>query len=817
MDLEKVKQLRCLLTLHFAIIAWLTAMLVATGSGSIFLPVFIFFVSASAYLFVDKLQWFELGRVGSYVGMTAATSIAIASYIYNAFYVPSESGQLLAVAGLLVYPEAVLFLQRKNLRIYEQLAVFLLLEMIVAALVNDNVVFGILLTPIILLWVSSLLLFSRYATLVHIDPSIETPQPKLAEVLFKRFMKHVLGDSPVRKPVTTHLVTGRDVQRSLTFRRMVQSFPIGVGALAFAGMFFYFLPRTTPSTLQTGMGNESRVGLPSVLRFGEVGKILQNRSPVMRVSLTHALSGKPYQLNPDSAPYLRSIVFDSYGPSSRGRWVARGEWQALATPRHRKLSSGGLVRGLTNFNRDLVHVEFDIRRRFASSMYTLPPSYATNKVQNIKLNHDPVRMLLQKLDESNMLQSRSLVYELGSAAFAGGTQSPVTPAHLSFSSPNQLDQEHAYELTVLTRGFNAFDNANDYRRQLLSRAGIQDAKSDRFAAALAIEDHFLNSGEFTYSLDLSPPSDPDLDPIEDFIVHQRSGHCQYFASAMAAMMRQSGIPTRLVVGYRPTEYNRLGDYFLVRQSDAHAWLEGFFKREELVGTPYQQFLTNADAYWVRFDPTPATNGEDGEITEQQGQAIDFAEKLWKDYVVEGQKLNGENSLYAPVAENSKDAYDELVLAFNRIRESIQQGRFWNGQQFGFLGVMVIAIVGILIFGVAIWQGIAFFPKFAPKWALRLGVVKERSNISQQFYARCIRLLEQLGVRRHPSETPQEFSHNANRILMEQGQDADQSLTFLTKLYYQLRFGSKKQPTQDDLRAIDQELTTVENAVASSRR
>ena len=63
----------------------------------------------------------------------------------------------------------------------------------VAALVNDNVLFGILLLPIVLLWVSSLFHFSRYATLVQIAPNIEVPMPKLAEVLFARFVKSIMA------------------------------------------------------------------------------------------------------------------------------------------------------------------------------------------------------------------------------------------------------------------------------------------------------------------------------------------------------------------------------------------------------------------------------------------------------------------------------------------------------------------------------------------------------------------------------------------------------------------------------------------------
>ena len=243
----------------------------------------------TAYIFVDRLEWFELGRIGSYVGMLAATTFSIASYFYYAFSISSESGQLAAIAGLLVYPEAVLFLQRKSLRVYEQLAVFLLLEMIVAALVNDNILFGVLLAPIMLMWVSSLFLFSRYATLVQMQPSLDEPVPILVEILYRLFVKSVIGEKPKPSIVTTRTSLA-EIQSGRGLRRTLQSIPMGVGAIAFAGFFFYLLPRTGPAHFEPSLGTPARIGLPKTLTIGTVGRLLSDPTPVMRVSFT-ALTG----------------------------------------------------------------------------------------------------------------------------------------------------------------------------------------------------------------------------------------------------------------------------------------------------------------------------------------------------------------------------------------------------------------------------------------------------------------------------------------------------------------------------------------------
>jgi protein-glutamine gamma-glutamyltransferase len=81
---------------------------------------------------------------------------------------------------------------------------------------------------------------------------------------------------------------------------------------------------------------------------------------------------------------------------------------------------------------------------------------------------------------------------------------------------------------------------------------------------------FLRSGGFRYSL--TPPT-LDFDSVDDFLFHTREGFCGHYASAFVALMRAGGIPARVVTGYLGGEWNPVGGYFLIRQSDAHAWTE----------------------------------------------------------------------------------------------------------------------------------------------------------------------------------------------------------------------------------------------------
>lgn len=812
MDLVAIKRLRCTLTLHFAVIACLTAMLVATGSQSFFLPILIFFVSLAGYIFVDRLEWFELGRIGSYVGMLTVTTFSIISYFYNAFSIASESGQLMAIAGLLVYPEAVLFLQAKNLRVFEQLAVFLLLEMIVAALVNDNILFGVLLAPIMLLWVSSLFLFSRYATIVQIDPSIEQPLPILFDVMLARFRKAFLRETPKQSVVSSQAALS-DVQSSRGLRRTLQSVPIGAGAVVFAAFFFYLLPRTSLTSFEPSMGFETRVGLPKTLSIGTVGRLLADPTPVMRVTLRDYTTAEPYRLN--EAPYIRARVMDTYGAANRERWVPYGEWTFAGMPEYRRL------RGLENSGpanrtgRDLVNIEFDIKRRFAGPMFTIPPAFASKPSQNLRLGYDSLHMILEELDQSKLPRGKSLVYTIGSSGFGNGTQLRLTPSNLRLDLIRS--SRNAY---TLTRDFSTYERCNQYRLELLSQSGV--AMDDAYAIATLIEQHFGN-GEFTYSLDLRPPVDADLDPIEDFLVNQRRGHCQYFASAMVMMLRQSGIPCRIVVGYRPTEYNKLGSYFPVRQSDAHAWVEALFSHEDLLGTDQEPWLNDSESYWVRFDPTALVEGEGTEIVEQQGQAMDFAEKLWKDYVVEGQKLSGDDTLYAPVAANSENAYDQMVESFRNFRQNLQQGRFSAmAGSIGFKWQLTLVIIAGGTLAILVWRMLVWLPRLAPRLAQKLGMIRERPSVQQAFFARCLKLLATHGLVRELHETPSEFTQRASReITARHGiplSSLEQSLHFVTKIYYRLRFSQEGHLSVDEQQRIDQtlkELAEINNLPRSS--
>jgi len=128
---------------------------------------------------------------------------------------------------------------------------------------------------------------------------------------------------------------------------------------------------------------------------------------------------------------------------------------------------------------------------------------------------------------------------------------------------------------------------------------------------------------FEYSLELreSPRVAAGDDPIEGFLFETRAGHCEYFATALAVLSRELGIPSRVVNGYYGAEYNELGQYYAVRQADAHSWVELHF----------------GSLGWITFDPTPPSGraaGANTQIWPALAQAVDALRNTYLEYVID---------------------------------------------------------------------------------------------------------------------------------------------------------------------------------------
>jgi transglutaminase-like putative cysteine protease len=122
----------------------------------------------------------------------------------------------------------------------------------------------------------------------------------------------------------------------------------------------------------------------------------------------------------------------------------------------------------------------------------------------------------------------------------------------------------------------------------IKKAGATDQKRLEL-----VEQHFLNGG-YRYSREGLPTG---RDAIHQFLFVSKQGHCEFFASSFALLLRASGVPARLVGGYLGGEYNEVGGYYLVSQEMAHVWVEAYISGKGWVRTDPSRFATNAGAVW----------------------------------------------------------------------------------------------------------------------------------------------------------------------------------------------------------------------------
>ncbi len=160
-----------------------------------------------------------------------------------------------------------------------------------------------------------------------------------------------------------------------------------------------------------------------------------------------------------------------------------------------------------------------------------------------------------------------------------------------------------------------------------------DGETTPYAKARAIETHLRT--EYTY--DLGSPSQGKPLPVDHFLFESKRGHCEFFSTAMAIMLRQVGIPSRNVTGFVGGTYNRFGRYYAVREGDAHSWVEAYI--DAPVGA------------WVTFDSTPPAAAQPLQPTTGPWVYMrDFVEALaqrWNRYVV-GYDLKTQGRLFDEV-------------------------------------------------------------------------------------------------------------------------------------------------------------------------
>jgi len=285
------------------------------------------------------------------------------------------------------------------------------------------------------------------------------------------------------------------------------------------------------------------------------------------------------------------------------------------------------------------------------------------------------------------------------------------------SNPDFVDSPDL-PVTLRAQALELPDNSNPRTREWVER-WRSETPDDR-AFVRRVLQHF-NQQPFHYSLD-SPLLG--RHSVDEFLFETRTGFCEHYASAFAVILRMAGIPTRIVTGYMGGWYNELGGYYLVRQSDAHAWTEIWLPGDG----------------WTRVDPTAAVSP--ARVERGSLEALSAPRHLF-DYA------------WLRAARNSVDIvqqrWNDWVIEYG----ARQQSRLF--EPFGLERATPAALVSVLFLAIAIF-GAILFPVI-----LRIRG-PGRSDPVQKAWQRFLRRLEAAGIAPQPSAGPAELAGMASQGL-----------------------------------------------------
>jgi protein-glutamine gamma-glutamyltransferase len=316
-----------------------------------------------SYYIVDKLQLIVLPRAGAYFAMLAGAFIAIGE-----FYDVLRTGAALnAVANLLVYVQVGLITQKKERRVFEHWGIFLLLEMIVAALVNDNLLYGLLLIPILMVGCSCLLAFSAYVSNQKSGSSGAE-----SNSVFSRFLKWLGQDrdlSPVNNSIQMQYALATTNQPANVAKFGVRrALGLTINIILFAAAFFYFMPRLSSESYEGSGWSQPVVGYSGQVSLEQIGALLENNSVALKLKFFDVKNGRQFQ--PVEPPYIRGSVCQVY--------LGEGVWENLHRGGgHAGLSvltpNTGAVSETLDQETDNIEITVEEQTVFQDATFNIPP------------------------------------------------------------------------------------------------------------------------------------------------------------------------------------------------------------------------------------------------------------------------------------------------------------------------------------------------------------------------------------------------------------------------------------------------------------
>ncbi|MDA7978519.1 MAG: DUF3488 and transglutaminase-like domain-containing protein [Pirellulales bacterium] len=723
-------------------------------------------------------------HLGTFWGNLAAMAALVVA-IWS-FDIERTELRLIAMANLLVYAQFVLFFRERNPHAYWMMLLLSLLQVCVASVLINDYWLAILLLGYMLLATRMIILLTyrrecydavasrRRNIKTQGTANTKTPSEGLSAEKLLTPRARGLRWTMAGQPASFAPRLSRKSERKEYGGYQWHWVRLCLLTILFVPILFAGLPRHNAKGgfVAADIGGLNSVGFSTEVTLGELGISLESTEEVMRVSFTDPRSGAPIQLRDGQAPLLRGVSYSSY-TYKLGVWTLSGE-------------DNGLTRNLptkpirsVNDVMQTIEIQPD-NHNYLFGVY--PVYYASNFefANNVKWDNGR-RAMIRDGD-----RSRQLKYTTVTSGIKDGRLLDIVDV-LEQDVPRERElRNFPPELTRVKQAADA-----------VIAAMPQEDQTDTIKRAKALESYLRDSGQFGYTLQ-APARDPTMDPIEDFLVNNPVGHCEYFASTLTLMLRSQGIPARMVNGYKGGDWNSLGEFYQVRQLHAHVWVE------VKLNNPNAPYGTQ----WLILDPTPAAADVEMTLWSSLNEFTDYIQHVWSSYVL-GMTSDSQ----------SEAIYNELFSA-HRWRETIDQIKQFfigEGTLTGFLNIRMI--ISLMILPVFIY-GLIRLSIGVSRWlrgdTSETGQKRKAAKAQVEFYRRFENILAERRIFRDAAQTQREFAMAIGGHLSTEG--ATRPLAgiprFVVDAFYQVRFGAK-QLALEDLSKLGRELDRLEAEVPKS--
>jgi transglutaminase-like putative cysteine protease len=474
--------------------------------------------------------------------------------------------------------------------------------------------------------------------------------------------------------------------------------------LIIAAAIFLLLPRMSGGYLSAyAAGGELSTGFSDRVQLGQIGEIQQSNSVVMHVQVDGDAHGSHDLL-------WRGVALTIF--DGRNWWSPQRQ---VVVPR---ASDGryGLPTGPRLRPADQLRIHYRVLLEpIGTNIFFLAPRPMSLEGNYHMITTDDEGAVYD-LDRDHPPG----VYEADSDI---GRPTDYELRHVQADSPWQLSPDYLKLPPKL-----------DNRIPELARQ-IAGSAPTAYDKAVAVEQYLRSNYGYTLQLGRIAPKDP----LAYFLFQRKEGHCEYFASSMAVMLRTLQIPARVVNGFRTGEFNDVTSQYVVRARNAHSWVEVYFPGYG----------------WITFDPTPAAALETRSGLGRAMLYLDAISSMWREWVVNydfghqrvlaSDALHGTRALGDLMRGWARERYATLLNLARRAR----LGAVRFPQEFAVIVFVLLVVLGLAIKGRALisavrqWR-VATHPEQSPQMAATI------------WYERMIRLLARRGSQKSPAHTPAEF-------------------------------------------------------------